>query len=182
MTAARIRFGEDHAAEGRLFSNVMFKSTSEGNCCGNGNAGQGGARAAIIRRARPTTNSCHHFSREDMPLRPFFHGHEESAFAEMSLPLEVLHTRIIVEISLFYSQPILSESPTCVAKYVCRTQPQCVLARYDAMIFRSIPTFAGQTPVRDQREVPLIFSGCARFPRRHSDVRRLRLSPPSRPG
>jgi hypothetical protein len=34
-----------------------------------------------------------------MSLRPLFHGHEESAFAEMSLPLEVLHTRIVVEIS-----------------------------------------------------------------------------------
>ena len=29
-----------------------------------------------------------------MSLRPLFHGHEESAFAEVSLPLEVLHTRI----------------------------------------------------------------------------------------
>lgn len=30
-----------------------------------------------------------------MFLRSFYHDHEESAFAEMSLPLEVLHTRIV---------------------------------------------------------------------------------------
>jgi hypothetical protein len=39
------------------------------------------------------------FSGEDMCLRPLFNSHEESAFDEMSLPLEVLHTRIGVEIS-----------------------------------------------------------------------------------
>ena len=38
-----------------------------------------------------------------MFLRSFYHDHEESAFAEMSLPLEVLHTRIVVAKSPFHS-------------------------------------------------------------------------------
>src|SRR5450755_515601 len=56
-----------------------------------------------------------------MSLRPLFHGHEESAFAEVSLPLEVLHRRIAVEISPYRSLTIFRtvSDDQVIPKLVC---------------------------------------------------------------
>lgn len=98
-SAMRSRF-ECRACSASLSYTLVytFKRTSEGSCCdGLGAPVKVEQDPQSLRRARATAISCHHFSREDMSLRPRPFHPEEGALAEMSLPLEVLHARIGID-------------------------------------------------------------------------------------